>query len=104
MNCVVTHPNHTALIISDISGALYFWDIRSDVSDAFRNLDLDIFEHITCVDISRTGDLLIGVTNKGKVIVWSVSALPEFGAASTTGLTLYVLLNFRQNFDLKTSF
>lgn len=88
VNCVVTHPNRTVLIISDTSGTLYFWDIRSDVSDAFRDLNLDIFEHITCADISRTGDLLIGVTNKGKVIVWSVSTLPEFGAASTTGFTL----------------
>ncbi|EFO27776.1 hypothetical protein LOAG_00708 [Loa loa] len=88
VNCVVAHPNYMILITSDISGALYFWDLRRDVSDVFPNLDLDIFEHVTCVDINRTGDTLVGVTNKGKIIVWSVSALPESGAASTTGLTL----------------
>ncbi|VDO24822.1 Uncharacterized protein BM_BM2147 [Brugia malayi] len=88
VNCVITHPDCMILIISDISGALYFWDIRSDVSDIFANLDLDIFEHVTYVDINRIGDTLVGVTNKGKVIVWSVSASFELGSASSTGLTL----------------
>lgn len=90
MNCVITHPDHLILIISDISGALYFWDVRRDMSDIFPDLNLDIFEHITSVDINRAADTLVGVTNKGKVIVWSVSTLPELGATSTTGFTLYV--------------
>lgn len=90
MNCVVTYPYHSILIISDISGALYFWDVGNEVSDIFSNLNLDVFEHITCVDINRAGDTLVGVTNRGKLIVWSVSTLPELGTASTTGLTLYV--------------
>ncbi|VDK83081.1 unnamed protein product [Onchocerca ochengi] len=88
VNCIVIHPNQVTLIISDISGALYFWDVRREVSDIFPNLNLDIFEHITYVDINRTADTLIGVTNKGKVIMWSISTLPELGATSTTGLTL----------------
>ncbi|MCP9260055.1 Target of rapamycin complex subunit LST8 [Dirofilaria immitis] len=88
VNCIVIHPNQVTLIISDISGALYFWDMRSDVSDIFPNLNLDIFEHVTYVDINRTADTLVGVTNKGKIITWSISILPELCGASTTGLTL----------------
>uniref|UniRef100_A0A915PYV3 Target of rapamycin complex subunit lst8 n=1 Tax=Setaria digitata TaxID=48799 RepID=A0A915PYV3_9BILA len=88
VNCVVIHPNQVTLIISDTSGAVYFWDLRLDVSDIFRNLNLDIFEHVTYVDINRTADTLVGVTNKGKVMVWKISTSPELAAASTTGLTL----------------
>lgn len=75
------------LIITDTSGSLYFWDLRTDCSDTFPNLNLDIFEHVTYVDINKTGDTLVGVTNKGKVIVWSVwSAEPTI--SSTNGLRL----------------
>lgn len=91
MNCVVTHPYQSTLIISDISGALYFWNVGNEVSDIFSNLNLDVFEHITCVDINRAADILVGVTNKGKLIVWSLSTR-EVGTACTTGLTLYVLM------------
>lgn len=69
---MVIHPNQVALIVADQSGSLYFWDLRRDTSETFAALKLDISEYIVHVDINRSGDILIGVTNRGKRLMWSL--------------------------------
>ncbi|VDN07031.1 unnamed protein product [Thelazia callipaeda] len=88
VNCIVIHPNQTTLIISDVSGSLYFWDVRNKSSDMYSKLGLEIFEHVTYIDISKTAELLVGVTNKGKLILWSVVSNSDLNGTTTTGFGL----------------
>uniref|UniRef100_A0A0M3HNQ7 Target of rapamycin complex subunit lst8 n=1 Tax=Ascaris lumbricoides TaxID=6252 RepID=A0A0M3HNQ7_ASCLU len=72
VNSVALHPNQVVLVVADSSGALYMWDLRRDTSETLSSFDLDISEYIAHVDVSRTGEHLLAITNRGKILVWTL--------------------------------
>lgn len=76
VNTVALHPNQVVLIVADSSGALYIWDLRRDTSETLASFELDISEYIVHLDVNRTGEVLIAVTNRGKLLIWSLGDMP----------------------------
>lgn len=83
VTAVVLHPNQVVLIVADSSGAMYTWDLRRDSSDTLSAFDFEIGEFIVKMDVNKTGDYLVAVTNRGKFAVWSLGPVemnPNGGA------------------------
>uniref|UniRef100_A0A0N5A961 Target of rapamycin complex subunit lst8 n=1 Tax=Syphacia muris TaxID=451379 RepID=A0A0N5A961_9BILA len=72
VTAVVLHPNQVVLIVADSSGAMYTWDLRRDSSETLSAFDFEIGEYIVKMDVSRTGDHLVAVTNRGKFAIWNL--------------------------------
>ncbi|KHN77827.1 Target of rapamycin complex subunit LST8 [Toxocara canis] len=72
VNWVALHPNQVVLVVADSSGALYMWDLRRDSSETLSSFELDIAEYIAHVDVSRSGEHLVAITNRGKVLLWAL--------------------------------
>ncbi|VDK44033.1 unnamed protein product [Anisakis simplex] len=74
VNWVALHSNQVVLVVVDSSGALYMWDLRRDSSETLSSFDLDISEYISHVDVSKTGEYLLAITNRGKILLWTLGS------------------------------
>uniref|UniRef100_A0A1I8B2M1 Target of rapamycin complex subunit lst8 n=1 Tax=Meloidogyne hapla TaxID=6305 RepID=A0A1I8B2M1_MELHA len=60
------------LLISDATGAVYIWDLRSDRDDTLAT-EVDVSEYIVHIDIDRLGRQCAAVTNRGNLFFWEIS-------------------------------
>uniref|UniRef100_A0A915MAA0 Target of rapamycin complex subunit lst8 n=1 Tax=Meloidogyne javanica TaxID=6303 RepID=A0A915MAA0_MELJA len=76
LNCqlhsIALHPNQIELLISDATGAVYIWDLRSDRDDTLST-EVDVSEYIVHIDIDRLGRQCAAVTNRGNLFFWEIN-------------------------------
>ncbi|KAL7072288.1 hypothetical protein ACQ4LE_008408 [Meloidogyne hapla] len=72
VHSIALHPNQVELLISDATGAVYIWDLRSDRDDTLAT-EVDVSEYIVHIDIDRLGRQCAAVTNRGNLFFWEIS-------------------------------
>lgn len=76
-----------------MTGTLYFWDLRNNRNEHYTPPQLDdVNESLIHIDVNGAGDTICGVSNRGKMLIWSLG--DENDMASTMSVCLFFVFSY----------